>query len=317
MYRKFKRMKKLYILIAVICVTYKLSAQVSCNLSAAESCSASPQFSVGTGTIVNAYPDFPSVYGHWYRNTRHQLLFTASELSAAGVLPGNISSVSFIVNSFYTGYIGALPGLTISLKCVSQTSLANVFDNVGLAQVYSATSYTPIVGTNTHNFSNSYVWDGVSDLLVDICYTFYVNINYTNNPIMPSTTTSVTRCIYSNSDISSLCGIDTIPPTQTNKRPNIIFGTCASATSLNSKVKTLNNMDVFPNPSNGLFTISNTINTDKLEVTIINTLGQTVIVETAKNTNQLSFDLSKMSKGIYYAKVTNGDGSQLFKLILE
>jgi hypothetical protein len=109
-------MKKLYILIAILSVTYKLSAQVSCNLSAAGSCGASPQFSIGTGGVVNSAADFPSIYGHWYKNTRHQLLFTASELSSAGVLPGNISSVSFFINSIPSGYIGALPGLTISLN---------------------------------------------------------------------------------------------------------------------------------------------------------------------------------------------------------
>jgi hypothetical protein len=57
-------MKKLYILIAIVCVTHKLSAQISCNLSAAGSCSASPQFSIGTGGVVNSAADFPSIYGH-------------------------------------------------------------------------------------------------------------------------------------------------------------------------------------------------------------------------------------------------------------
>jgi hypothetical protein len=317
MYRKIKRMKRLYILIAIVCFSYKLSAQVSCSLSASGSCSASPQFTVGTGSTINAYYNFPSVYGHWYRNSRHQLLFTAGELTAAGVMPGDISSVSFIVSSFYSGYIGALPGLTISLKCVSQNSLTSSFDNIGLTQVYSSTSYTPVIGINTHNFSNAYVWDGVSDLLVDMCYTFYINIPYTNNPLMPSTATNVPRCIYAMSDISSLCGIDTIQALQSYQRPNIMFGNCATITSLNSKGKAINSLNVFPNPSNGLFTISNSINIDKLEGTVMNTLGQTVMIETAKNTNQLSFDLSKMSKGIYYAKVTTDEGTQLFKLILE
>ncbi len=41
------------------------------------------------------------------------------------------------------------------------------------------------------------------------------------------------------------------------------------------------------------------------------------MIETEKNTNHLLFDLSKMSKGIYYAKVTADEGTQLFKLILE
>jgi hypothetical protein len=78
-----------------------------------------------------------------------------------------------------------------------------------------------------------------------------------------------------------------------------------------------NSLFIYPNPSNGLFTISNTIETEKLEVTIINTLGQTVMIENAKNSNQLSFDLSHMSKGLYYAKVKTENGTQLFKLIVE
>ena len=97
-----------------------------------------------------------------------------------------------------------------------------------------------------------------------------------------------------------------------------VSSTANAAIKPGSKCKTKNEYVVtVDNQSNGLFTISNTINTDKLEVTIINTLGQTVMIEAAKNTNQLSFDLSKMSKGIYYAKVTTDDGTQLFKLILQ
>ena len=92
----------------------------------------------------------------------------------------------------------------------------------------------------------------------------------------------------------------------------ISFGTSVAQTQNESS-----NLSLYPNPSNGQFTISNTLHTDKLEVTVINTLGQTVLMEAAKNTNELSFDLGKMSKGIYYAKVTTDEGTKLFKLILE
>jgi len=98
---------------------------------------------------------------------------------------------------------------------------------------------------------------------------------------------------------------------------NVITLTVSTCTGIDNLSSTSSHLFVFPNPSNGVFTISNTINTDKLEVTIINTLGQTIITETAKNESQLSFDLSKMSKGIYYAKVTTDEGTKLFKLILE
>lgn len=310
-------MKNIFLLTTLLILSVRGQSQISaCNLSN-ENCQSSNLVAIGTGTIVNSYPNFPSVYGHWYKNTRHQLLFTANELNAAGVLSGNISSISFFINSFQSGYIGALPGLSISLKCVSQTSLSTVFDNIGLTQVFTAASYTPVIGTNTHHFSNPYVWDGSSDLLVDICYTFNINVLYTNNPIMPATTTSVPKCIYGASDINNLCGNDSTNPIPTYVRPNILFGNCAITTSINSNVKTLNSMGIFPNPSKGQFTISNTIDTDKLEVIIMNTLGQTVMKEAAKNTNQLSFDLGKMSKGIYYAKVTTDEGTKLFKLILE
>ena len=99
---------------------------------------------------------------------------------------------------------------------------------------------------------------------------------------------------------------------------SVIATTCISfGTGIAQTQNKSSNLSMYPNPSNGIFTISNTINTDKLEVIIINTLGQTVMIEAAKNTNQLSFDLSKMSIGIYYAKVTTDDGTQLFKLILQ
>jgi len=98
----------------------------------------------------------------------------------------------------------------------------------------------------------------------------------------------------------------------TNTTTCISFGTGIAQTQIESS-----NVSIYPNPSNGLFIISNTINTQKFEVIITNTLGETVMIENAKNVNQLSFDLSKMSRGIYYAKVNTDEGTKLFKLILE
>jgi hypothetical protein len=59
------------------------------------------------------------------------------------------------------------------------------------------------------------------------------------------------------------------------------------------------------------------VTTDKLEIIIINSLGQIVKTETIKNTNQTSIDMSMMSSGIYHLKATTSEGSKLFKLILE
>ena len=307
-------MKKLYALIAILCITYNLSSQVGCSLTGSTGCGSSPQYAIGTGTAVNNQWAFPSVYGNYYKNSRHQLLYTASELISSGMVPGNISSVSFIIDSIVSGYVGTLPGLTISLKCVSQTSLASAFDNVGLTQVYSS-SYTPVDGINTHAFITSYVWDGVSDLLVDMCYTYVPTSIYTNNPMMPATTTSVFRCVYAQDDTTPLCGASASWVTQTYERANIMFGNCLIITSLDSKTEVLTGIDIFPNPSTGIFTIKSQV--EKFEVSIINTIGQVIKTQEVKNSSQTTIDMSTMSKGIYYAKVSSSEGTKLFKLILE
>lgn len=103
-----------------------------------------------------------------------------------------------------------------------------------------------------------------------------------------------------------------------NKGCAVTAITCISfGTSVSQIQNTGSSLSVFPNPSQGVFTISNTIISDKLDVLITNTLGQTIMKESAENTNMMSVDLSKYSRGIYYAKVTTSEGTQLFKIILE
>ncbi len=80
---------------------------------------------------------------------------------------------------------------------------------------------------------------------------------------------------------------------------------------------TNSNISIYPNPSNGVFTVSNIKYTEKLDVIITNALGQTVVNETAKNVSELQIDMSKLSKGIYYLKASTAEGSKLVKLILE
>ncbi len=94
--------------------------------------------------------------------------------------------------------------------------------------------------------------------------------------------------------------------------------TCISfGTSVSQIQNATSNLSIYPNPSNGLFTISNAIVTEKLDVLVTNAIGQTILSETVKNTAQLQIDLSKMSRGIYYLKASTNEGIKLFKLILE
>ncbi len=52
---------------------------------------------LGTGTLQNSPVDYPAPYGNWYWSSRHQILFRASELQAAGLTAGYIDSLAFEV----------------------------------------------------------------------------------------------------------------------------------------------------------------------------------------------------------------------------
>lgn len=214
---------------ARIAIDFGGGAPANCGLSTSGGCISPNQVVIGTGSIVNTSTTYPSIYGHYHRNVRHQLLYTATELLAAGVTAGKISSLAFMVNSLPGTYIGTLPGLEVKLKCTSATVLTANFDNTGLVQVVTTGNYTPVVGLNTHTFTNVYEWDGTSNLLVDVCYAHSPAI-WTNNPIMPSTNTGVAKCVYDGDDTNPLCGGSGFPSTSLN-RPNIIFGNCLSQQS--------------------------------------------------------------------------------------
>ncbi|HRO42325.1 MAG TPA: hypothetical protein PL009_05790, partial [Flavipsychrobacter sp.] len=98
---------------------------------------------------------------------RIQLLYTAAELSAIGLAAGPITSIGLTT----TTTTGTLANFSISLKHTSQTSSTTSFDNNGFTTVFTQATFTPVAGLNTHIFSTPFVWDGVSNLLVNFCQT--------------------------------------------------------------------------------------------------------------------------------------------------
>ncbi len=54
---------------------------------------------IGTGTIQNGNTGYPAPYGNWYWGARNQFLILASELTAAGLSAGNLTTLAFDVVS--------------------------------------------------------------------------------------------------------------------------------------------------------------------------------------------------------------------------
>jgi hypothetical protein len=122
-----------------------------------------------------------------------------------------------------------------------------------------------------------------------------------NFPVTPTSTTT-----YSVVGTANSC----------SSAPTTVVVTVAVCTGLEDLISH-NELSVYPNPSTGIFTISSANNTGRLDVTVLNMLGQTVKTESSKDSKELVLDMSTCSKGVYYVKVQMNDGTKLVKVILD
>jgi hypothetical protein len=98
-----------------------------------------------------------------------QLLVRASELVTAGLAPGNITSLAFIVNS--TGGTMGNFSLSIGHTTASEFTTTSYLTPTMTTVYTNAGPFTPAVGTNPYNFSTPFNWDGTSNILVEVCLT--------------------------------------------------------------------------------------------------------------------------------------------------
>jgi gliding motility-associated-like protein len=212
---------------AILHLNFGSSIPSVCALSTTGGCTTPNSIQLGTGTLVNTTTSYPAIYGNWYRNTRHQILYTASELLAAGIMPGKISSVSFNIATI-TGTT-TYPDFTIKMKCTNTTDLSSATFETGLTQVYYASSINITNGWNTYSFPTPYEWDGVSNILIDVCNSQTMP-SYTQNSQSPYTVTPFVSVRWFNSDGTVACPIltgNSYTPNNTY-RPNIKFENCGA-----------------------------------------------------------------------------------------
>ncbi|PKP46190.1 MAG: hypothetical protein CVT95_07335, partial [Bacteroidetes bacterium HGW-Bacteroidetes-12] len=195
-------MKKKYILFALALFFSAISTKAT-------------TITIGTGTTTNTTTGYPAPYGNWFWGARHQFLILASELNAAGMTAaGPINSLAFNVSAV-SGV--ALQGFTIAMKNTATANLT-VFET-GLTLVFTPQTYTESTGVNTHTFSTPFMWDGVSNILVETCFN---NNSFTNNATVFQSTTSFNSSIWRIADNSTVCGNNTLSGTS-SQRPNMIF----------------------------------------------------------------------------------------------
>ncbi len=162
---------------------------------------------IGNGSSYTAnYESSP--INTYYRSHHCQILYTPSEINAAGYAgSGLITKLGF--NIFGTTTYG-LPNFTIKLKNTLVNDLT-VYDTTGITTVYTSPSYSPTAGGfDLLMLTNSFTWDGVSNLLVDVCFDQVPAWTATGQVYTFGYSSGGSQYQYISADIASQCGISTV-----------------------------------------------------------------------------------------------------------
>lgn len=128
-----------------------------------------PYGRVGTGSTTTSGQGITPFSSAW-EGQKTQYLVRASDLLAAGYSAGNINTMSFFVTSPSTT---PMLGYTVKMATTVLDALSSSFVNTSFQTVYGPSSLTVNVPANNWmpiNFSNSFAWDGTSNILIEICF---------------------------------------------------------------------------------------------------------------------------------------------------
>lgn len=172
---------------------------------------------VGNGTFATS--TYSPFYGS-YADYKIQLLYTAAELQAMGMTAGTITDLAFNVINKYT--TGPFTNYTVSIGCTNAAALTNTAWEATAGVVYGPANYTTAVGWNTIPFTTGFDWDGVSNIVVEICWDMSVAISYDNIEYHTTSFISLVR----NYNSAGLPGCSLPPAYQYSARPNTRFTLC-------------------------------------------------------------------------------------------
>lgn len=186
-------------------------------------------YQVGMGTTSTSPTSAmtPSPYNTVRKYAREQYIYTAAELIAAGVEPGNINSVSFYLDSLYGGRTSVTyANYTISLGSTTLDVFSSGGNNWLPTQEYYSSSNFVVNRTDgwiVHTLDNAYVWDGVSNIVVQVCRELTSTIS---TGLSTGYTTATNKTIYVSNNNTQVCGTTSAGQRSSN-RPNIRFGQSA------------------------------------------------------------------------------------------
>ena len=290
--------------------------------------------SLGLGASTSSSSGASMFNGGW-GGLKTQYIIKASELAAAGIAAGNISSLAFEATTAFNGY----EGFALNIGHTEQAFATMPLMTTGLTQVYTGAgtngAYATTIGVNTLTFSTPFAWNGYSNIVVSFCWSKDPTAGSTTSTTIKVDNPGFVCTVYGQKDNTlpaSFCPLATSAEFGTSgtgsSRPKFTFN-CQAAASFATVVWSNGTTNVgTTNP----LTVSPTVNTT-YTATMTNSTGcsittppVTVVVlalptaPTATNATQCGTQLSTASVAsttglstpifVWYAAETGGTALQ-------
>lgn len=181
---------------------------------------------VGTSETSSG-PYDPGPFNQYYRRYTMQLMYKKDQILAAGGAAGIIDELRFNLTSLPTY---GFPDYTISIMSVPETMSSLTWQSTGMTQVFGGTGFTftpTAVGWQSFPFTSSFVWDGNSHIVIQVCWSQIPSYTASGSHQYTSTTGQM---LYNRTDASGTsCG--TIGSSASSYLPNVQFNFTGCATS--------------------------------------------------------------------------------------
>ncbi|MGB8190364.1 MAG: T9SS type A sorting domain-containing protein [Chitinophagaceae bacterium] len=169
-----------------------------------------------------------------FSDARTQMVYLASELKAAGFKAGNITSLGY--NVIAKNSTAPFNNFTIKLKNTGTSVLNGGTFETGATPVYGPVDYSTVAGMNTFTLTTPFYWDGVSNVMIDICYD---NVTGTATDNVAGTG-GLAQCHFDRVDNTAGCSLTAATFIFTGgARPDVTFNISTTgttiATALNSQ----------------------------------------------------------------------------------
>ena len=159
--------------------------------------------SIGNATTTTGTTEELTAFCNRRVTYKYQTIYTAAELLAAGVMPGNLVSLTYNISTLGDADSNANYTMKIGTTTNATFPNSNYISETGFVTVFGPATYTHVVGANTITFTTPFPWDGTSNIVVAVSHS---GIDDIDNAQTFFTDLGVNTTIYNFNDLAATAG---------------------------------------------------------------------------------------------------------------